>query len=133
MDDLSRPITLNIALVYIHPLFALLLLDRELKRLLKREGFVAEVGDWETNAVFNAGNYTSARQIRDAVRKYPTREWVGFQLYYPMPAAEVRACTGYEVVKAICGVYAEVIPVMNACMQVPLSARVAIPRFGSTE
>jgi hypothetical protein len=95
-------------------------LDRELHRLLEREGFVAEVGDFETNAVFKAGHFKSARQLRAAVKNYAAREWVGFQLYYPMPAEEVRACTGYELVKAVCGVFAEVIPAMNACMQVPL-------------
>lgn len=97
-------------------------LDRELQRLLKREGFVAEVGDWEANAVFNAGNFKSARQIREALIPYPAREWVGFQLYYPMPASEVRDCTGYELIQAICGVFAEVIPAMNACMQIALKA-----------
>jgi hypothetical protein len=97
-------------------------LDRELVRLLGREGFVAEVGDFETNAVFKADNFKSARELRTAVKNYADREWVGFQLYYPMPAAEVRACTGYELVKAICGVFAEVVPAMNACMQVPLTS-----------
>ena len=38
-----------------------------------------------------------------------------------MPAAEVRACSGYELVQAIAGVFEEVIPAMNCCMQVPLA------------
>jgi hypothetical protein len=97
-------------------------LDGEVKRLLKREGFVAEVGDWEANAVFTAKNFKSARQIRDAVKNYSKREWAGFQLYYPMPAKEVRACSGFELVKAICGTFGEVVPAMNACMQVELTA-----------
>ncbi len=95
-------------------------LDKELHRLLCREGFVAEVGDWETNAVFTRQNFKSARQIRDAARRYSKREWAGFQLYYPMPEREVRACTGLELVKAVCGVFTEVIPAMNLCMQVAL-------------
>jgi hypothetical protein len=94
-------------------------LDHELKRLL-RDGFVVEVGDWENNVVLTAGNFTSARQLRAAARKAPARGWAGFQLYYPMPEDEVRACTGYELIMAICGVFAEVTPAMNACMQVPL-------------
>jgi hypothetical protein len=98
-------------------------LDGELRRLLKKEGFVAEVGDFETNAVFNAKNFKSARQLRDAAKKYPKRDtWCGFQLYYPMPEREARACSGYELVKAICGVFNEVISAMNCCMQVPLMA-----------
>lgn len=96
-------------------------LDRELHRLLGREGFVAEVGDWESNAVFAADNFTSAAQLRSAARAFSARRWAGFQLYYPMPAKEVAACTGHELVKAICAVFAEVIPAMNACMQVGLS------------
>jgi len=95
-------------------------LDAELRRLLKREGFVAEVGDFESNAVFTAKNFRSARQLRDAARPYPKNEWVGFQLYYPMPAREVRSCTGIELVKAVCGVFTEVTAAMNACMSVPL-------------
>ncbi len=97
-------------------------LDKKLRRLIEREGFIAEVGDWEANAVFNAKNFKSARQIRDAVKKHPNRKWVGFQLYYPMPEREVRACTGLELVNAICGVFAEVAPAMNCCMQVSLRA-----------
>jgi hypothetical protein len=96
-------------------------LDGELCRLLKKEGFVAEVGDWEGNAVFTKKNFKSARQILDAAKKFPKKkEWAGFQLYYPMPEREVRASTGYELVKAICGVFAEVTPAMNCCMTVPL-------------
>ena len=95
-------------------------LDAELQRLLKHEGFVVEVGDFESNAVFTAKNFRSARQLREAAHPYPKNEWVGFQLYYPMTAREVRDCSGLELVKAICGVFAEVIPAMNSCMSVPL-------------
>jgi hypothetical protein len=96
-------------------------LDAELRRLVGREGFVIEVGDWEANAVFTKKNFKSSRQIRDAVKRSPTREWVGFQLYYPMPEREVRAATGLELVKAMTGVFAEVIPAMNCCMQISLT------------
>ena len=96
-------------------------LEKELTRLLKREGFVAEVGNWENNAVFTAKNFKSARQIRDAAKDYSKREWAGFQLYYPMSQDEVRACTGIELVEAIIGVFAEVTPAMNCCMQVALT------------
>jgi hypothetical protein len=96
-------------------------LDKELHRLLGREGFTVEIGDFEANKVFTAKSFKSARQIRDAVKEYSKREWAGFQLYYPMPEKEVRACSGYELIKAICGVFAEVVPAMNACIQVPLA------------
>jgi hypothetical protein len=55
------------------------------------------------------------------VKDYSKHEWAGFQLYYPMPEKEIRACTGLELVKAVCGVFAEVIPAMNCCMQVKLA------------
>lgn len=97
-------------------------LEEEFRRLIHHEGFVAEVGDWDANAVFTKKNFKAARQIRDAVGDYSTRAWAGFQLYYPMPEREVRACSGYELVKAICNVFAEVIPAMNTCMQVQLTA-----------
>ena len=38
-------------------------LDGELQRLIEREGFVVEVGNWEANAVFTKKNFTSVRQI----------------------------------------------------------------------
>jgi hypothetical protein len=95
-------------------------LDAELRRLIQREGFVAEIGEWETNAVFTKQNFKSSRQIRAVLANYPRREWVGFQLYYPTPEREVRACTGYELVQSICGVFKEVTPAMNCCMQIRL-------------
>src|ERR1700679_3030092 len=70
----------------------------------------------------NKKNFKSARQIHDAAKKCAKREWTGFQLYYPMPEKEVRASTGYELVKAITDVFAEVTPAMNCCMQVPLTS-----------
>lgn len=97
-------------------------LDREFRRLLKQEDFVAEIGDWSANAVFNAKNFDSARQLHDVLANYPRNQWVGFQLYFPMPQAEVEACSGFELVKAMCAVFAQVVPAMNACMQVPLTA-----------
>ncbi len=100
-------------------------LHRELRRLILREGFVAEVGDGESNAVFNSATFTSSAAIAAAARRYPRKEWVAFQLYYPMPAAEVIGCTGYELVNAMCGTFAEVVPAMNACMQIALQTRAA--------
>ena len=97
-------------------------LKAELRRLIKQEGFIAEVGDWENNAVFTKRNYRSFRQISEVVKRGPKRKWVGFQLYYPMPEREVRACTGYELAKAVTGVFQEVTPAMNCCMQVALAA-----------
>jgi hypothetical protein len=104
-------------------------LDEQLRRLLLEEGFVAEIGGWEQNLMLKKGNFTSAAQLRAASRKIPGDRWGGFQLYYPMPAREVRGCSGYELVKAIQGIFEEVIPAMNLCMQVPLQPVEKLPRF----
>ena len=95
-------------------------LERELQRLIGSEGFVAEVGDWEANTVFAGADFTSAAQIRAVLEGYPRRQWVGFQLYYPIPETELRRASGAELVQAIYAVFADVVPAMNACLQVPL-------------
>ena len=105
-------------------------LDKELKRLLGNEGFTVEAGDWERNAILTKNNFKSARQIRDAVKKISGKQWAGFQLYYPMPEREVRSCSGYDLVQAMRGVFAEVVPAMNICMQVPLVDTAAPLSFG---
>jgi hypothetical protein len=95
-------------------------LDRELLRLVREAGFVVQLGGFEASASFVGESFTSARQIRDAAKGAPRQEWLGFQLYYPMPEAEVRACSGRELVEAVLAVFAEVVPAMNCCMQVAL-------------
>ncbi len=105
-------------------------LDVELLRLVRREGFTIEAGDWDKNAVFTKSNFTSSSQINSALRKAPKKKWAGFQLYYPMPERELRSCTGYEFVMATRGVFSEVVPAMNACMQVPLQSTSAPVRLG---
>lgn len=101
-------------------------LDKEMRRLVKKEGFCASVtGAGETKR-FTSKDFTSARQIADTARKAPPREWAGFSLFYPMPQAEVRATSGYDFVQGILGAFAETVPAMNLCMQVPLGG--ASPR-----
>jgi len=95
-------------------------LDRELRRLVHEEGFVIEVGDWTDNVVLRGDAFRSAAQIARAAGRFAETGWVGFQLYYPMPRSELRTCTGPELIGAVRAVFAQVIPAMNACMQVPL-------------
>lgn len=96
-------------------------LDQELNRLVRREGFVAAVIGEQATGEWAERDFTSATQLLPAIRRCAPGYWAGFQLYYPMPEKEVRACTGLELVKAIWNVFAEVTPVMNCCMQVPLT------------
>ena len=105
-------------------------LDEELRRLLLKEGFRVDVGDWGNDLSLDKENFKSASQLRTIVQKMPGDRWGGFQLYYPMPEAEVKSCSGYELVKAIEGIFAEVIPAMNLCMQVNLESDQIFPRLG---
>jgi hypothetical protein len=98
-------------------------LDEELRRLLKNEGFTVLVMGGAGTVRFDAHTYTSALQVRNAAKKCPPREWAGVNVYYPMPESEVRASSGYELVKAVEGVFAQLVPAMNQCMQVPLGPK----------
>jgi hypothetical protein len=98
-------------------------LDAELRRLILEEQFVVEIGDFSRNIRLDRGNYGSAAGLRQAARKIAPGRFGGFQLYYPMPEAELRGCSGLELVNSVLAVFAEVVPVMNLCMQVPLSPR----------
>jgi hypothetical protein len=97
-------------------------LDFQLNRLVVREGFCATVTGKSGTHIFDSKNFRSARQIRETVRKAPPAAWAGFDLFYPMPEPEVRASSGYDLVRGIMGAFAEVVPSMNLCMQVPLSS-----------
>lgn len=104
-------------------------LNREMTRLVRREGFIARlIGG--TSATFTASTWKSSRQLWQAARKAPPDQWTGFQLFYPMSADEVRACSGHELVLATLGVFAEVTEAMNQCMQVRLQPRQLPPRLG---
>jgi hypothetical protein len=95
-------------------------LDGELRRLILREGFCATVTGELGTTVFDSKSFRSSRQIRDTARTAPPRDWAGFSLFYPMQQSEVRASSGYDLVQGILGAFAEVVPAMNLCMQVPL-------------
>ena len=102
-------------------------LDREIRRLVQEEGFIAAVLGEGVCGEITEHKVTHATQARAAFRKCSPERWAGFQLYYPMPQAEVRTCTGEELVQAVVGVFEEVIPAMNCCMDVPLDLQ-ATPR-----
>ena len=104
-------------------------LDREMTRLVRREGFTARVIGSAGAASFDARSFRSAAQVREAARKTPRGDWAGFQLYYPMSHAEVRACSGMELVTAILGVFGEVTEAMNQCMQVRLQGLDSLPNL----
>jgi len=97
-------------------------MERELSRLLRRNGFVAELGDWERTRRFDAASFRGVRPMRTALGRAGPRDWVAFQLYYPFPESEVRSMKGPELVRAIEAVFAETTPAMDQWMQVSLGA-----------
>ena len=106
-------------------------LEAELERLLRREGFVVEIGDFERPVRLDGSSPSVAASIKRAGGRAPKESWASFQLYYPMPEAEVRAGPGGEIVRAIRAAFDEVVPAMNACMQVELSKAADRPETAS--
>jgi len=97
-------------------------MERELKRLVLREGFVLHGGSWETEPItFSRDNFPSMRKLRGLLAAAPAAHWAGFQLYYPMSEGEVRASTGVDLVESMLAVFREVTPTMNLCMKVQLT------------
>jgi hypothetical protein len=96
-------------------------LTRALDRLVLREGFLVHAGGWAGEAVsFSKSNYAGPAKLRRALQTAPKSAWAGFQLYYQMSPKEVASATGLDLVESMLAVYREVVPVMNACMQIEL-------------
>ena len=96
-------------------------LERELKRLVLREGFHLHAGSWEEPARFSNANFPKLATLRRLLLHAPARDWSGFQVYYAMREEEVSSSTGLDLVGAILAVFEEVRQVMNLCMQISLS------------
>lgn len=96
-------------------------LEKELKRLVMREGFRIRAGSWEDDSVYlSKANYAGASRIARKLQKAPADEWAGFQLFYAMDENDVRNSTGIDLVESMMAVFEEVAPVMNLCMQIEL-------------
>lgn len=99
-------------------------LDGELLRLLRKEEFVAEIGNYDARVRFDKTTFRSARQLAEAMGRAKDREWAGFLLYYPISERELRSCSGQELTAAIMAAFRATVPVMNLCMEVPLQEKV---------
>ena len=96
-------------------------LERELKRLLLREGFRLYAGGWEEGpADFSKANFPSMTRLRKVLDAAPRTHWAGFQLYFPMTEEEVRGSTGSDLVESMLAVFREVTPALNLTMQIQL-------------
>ena len=93
-------------------------LERELKRLVVREGFRIFAGGWDAaSKTFSKANFQTAA-LRRALARAEPNHWAGFQLYYPMTEEEVRGSTGVDLLESMLAVFEEVRPLMNLCQQV---------------
>ncbi len=95
-------------------------MERELKRLVKREGFLLHAGSWDEPAQFSKTNFPAMLKLRRSLEAAPKNHWSGFQIYYPMRESEVRSATGVDLVESMLAVFKEVTPAMNLCMQIYL-------------
>jgi hypothetical protein len=96
-------------------------LERELKRLVIREGFGLHAGNWEEGIVeISGGSLPEVAKLRDILGDARPDRWAGFQLYYAFTEEEVRTTPGVDLVDSMLAVFGEVEPAMNLCMQVQL-------------
>ncbi len=96
-------------------------MQRELRRLVVREGFRLHAGNWEQEFVKASKNdFPTMAKLRHALRSAPARNWAGFQVYYPFPEDEVQASSGSDLVEAMLAVFRAVTPLMNLCMNIQL-------------
>jgi len=97
-------------------------MEKELKRLVMREGFRIRAGSWEEDPVYlSKSNFEGTSGIARLLRKAPAGDWAGFQLFYAMDEDEVRSSTGVDLVESMMAVFEEVTPVMDLCMQIELA------------
>jgi len=96
--------------------------ERELRRLIGREGFHLFAGSWEAGlAQFSRENFPGVTKLRRLLGAAPRNHWAGFQLFYPMTEEEVRGSTGVDLVESMLAVFGEVTPLMNLTMQIELT------------
>lgn len=97
-------------------------MERELKRLILREGFTLHAGGWGEGAKnYTRSNLPRSARIRRELAEAPADDWAGFQLYYPMKEKEVLSATGVDLFDSMMAIFDEVRPVMNFCMNIRLS------------
>jgi hypothetical protein len=93
---------------------------RELKRLVQREGFRVDAGNWEIRRTIDKNKFPGMGSLKKALASAPPAEWAGFQVYYPMTEKEVRSSLGVDLIESMMAIFEEVTPAMNLCMQIQL-------------
>jgi len=92
----------------------------ELKRLVQREGFRIDAGNWESRLTAGKRRFPSMAGLKKALESAPPAEWAGFQVYYPMPEKAVKSSSGADLIESMMAIFEEVTPAMNLCMQIEL-------------
>ncbi len=95
-------------------------MERELKRLVVREGFRVDAGSWERPFSATKSRFPSMAKLKSALDEAPGASWAGFQVYYPMPEKDVRGSSGVDLIESMMAIFDEVTPAMNLCMQIRL-------------
>jgi hypothetical protein len=98
-------------------------MEKELRRLISKEGFQARLGNWDTAVEFHKKSLPDAVKLRRALGAAAKDRWAGFQIFYPMTAEEVHGTTGLDLVESMLAVFDEVTPAMNLCMQIRLNSQ----------
>ena len=98
-------------------------MEKELKRLVVREGFALNGGSWEEPTYFTRSDFPSMSKLRRVLLEAPKNRWAGFQVFYSMGEREVRNSTGVDLVESMLAVFNEVTPAMNLCTQTRLGVR----------
>jgi len=96
--------------------------ERELRRLVLREGFRLYAGNWEHQFIqASRKDFPTMSRLRKVLGSASATSWAGFQVYYPFPEVEVRASRGPDLVEAMFAVFRAVTPLMNHCMHIRLT------------
>ena len=98
-------------------------LVRELNRLVKREGFCIDLGNWEERHIFRKNNLPDPSTIGKFLKKAAPDSWAGFQVYYSMNEGNVANSSGTDLIESMLAVFREVTPAMNLCMQKEIQLR----------
>ena len=95
-------------------------LYRDLRGLVREDGFNLLAGGWKNPGVYSGRHLPSAVQLRRRLMACPDDEWGVFQLYYPLTRKDIRDSNGPDIIESILAIFQEVVPVMNHCMQTQL-------------
>ena len=96
-------------------------MERELKRLVLREGFRVQAGGWHADLFhYSKTTLPTVSRLRAALEQAPGDGWAGLLLYFPMDEDAVRGTSGTDLVESMLAIYEEVTPAMRLCAQTPL-------------